>query len=138
MDNKKINAVGIIIENNENKILLQLRDSNTDRFPNCWVLLGGAIKHNESPEKAIIREIKEEIDFNLKDFDFFGNFFYNKDNQAFFYKKIDLDLKKINLTEGKEIRFFSEEEIKNINFGFNIKEVVNAFLVNRREKNESD
>lgn len=132
-----INCVGIIIENTKGKILLQLRDSTVKKFPNCWVLLGGALEGDETPEQAIKREIKEEIDIELKNFEHFKNFNYKKFNQSFFYKKIDLDLEKIDLKEGKQIRFYSKEEINNLDLGFNIKEVINDFLLKLKQMKEN-
>lgn len=137
MNNKMINCVGIIIENNEGKILLQLRDDKTKEFPNCWVLLCGALEGDETPEQAIKREIKEEIDIELKKFEYFKNFNHKNFNQLFFYKKMNLDLGKIYFKEGKEIRFFSKEDINNLNLGFNIKEVINDFLFNLKQIKEN-
>jgi len=123
-----INCVGIILEDNKGRILLQLRYDKIKQFPNCWVLLGGALEGDETPEQAIKREIKEEIGVELKNFEHFKNFNYKNFNQSFFYKKMDLNLEKIELKEGKEIRFYSKEEINNLNLGFNIREVINDFL----------
>jgi len=63
---KKMDGVSCIIFQ-DNKILLQLRDNKTKNFPNKWGLIGGTEEMNESPEHAIIREIKEETDSEITD-----------------------------------------------------------------------
>jgi mutator protein MutT len=131
------NCVGIIIENNEGEILLQLRDEKPKRFPNSWVLIGGAVEGTESLEKAIKREIKEEMEIAVDNFKFFKNFQYQEDNQFFFHKKMNLNTKKIKLREGKKIEFFSKDEVQNLKFGFNIKEVVEDFF-SEHDKNEKN
>jgi len=133
MDNTIRNSAGIIIENNEGKLLLQLRDDKVKKFPNCWVLLGGALEGDETPEEAVKREIKEEIGIEIENLKYFKNFNYEYITQSFFYKKMNLDLGKIDLKEGKEIKFFSKEDIGNLSLGFNIREVIDSFLLSQNQ-----
>ena len=47
-------------------------------YPNCWALLfGGHIEERETPELALIREIKEEINYDVVTF-FQFNIYQNK------------------------------------------------------------
>ena len=51
------------------KILLFHRDNiPTIRSPDCWQLVGGGIDEGESPELGLIREAKEEVSYDLKEF----------------------------------------------------------------------
>jgi len=46
--------------------LLQLRDNKqTIPYPNKWGTFGGQVEEMESPEDALIREVREELDYNL-------------------------------------------------------------------------
>jgi isopentenyl-diphosphate delta-isomerase len=55
-------TVNIFIYTNKEEVLLQLRNSTKDLYPNTWdISVGGHIDSGESPLKAAIREIKEEI-----------------------------------------------------------------------------
>jgi len=128
-------CAGIIIENDNDELLLQLRDDEVKDFPNHWVLLGGAMEDGEKPRETLKREMKEELGIEIGEFEYFRTFDYNnKLKQVFFYKKINLDPKKINLMEGKEIRFFSKKDLDKVKFGFNIKEVINIFLESRKNE----
>jgi len=64
----KKNAVAVIV-NDDNKILLLKRADMPKMWqPNKWALVGGGIEKGESPEKAIKREIKEEIGLDIDKF----------------------------------------------------------------------
>ena len=119
--------VGIIIENDKGEILLQQRDDKVKLFPFCWTLFGGAMEEDESPEDAVKREIKEEIGLDISGFTHFNNFQFGSIFQYIFYKNLNLDLSKINLNEGKDIRFFSFNEIKDLKLAFNMKEIIDKF-----------
>ena len=56
---------GIIVK--DNKYLLQLRDNKKNIFfPNFWGLFGGRLEKDETFENAIIREIKEETNLDVR------------------------------------------------------------------------
>lgn len=51
------------------KILLFHRDNiPTIRSPDSWQLVGGGIEEGETPEQGLIREVKEEVSYDLKEF----------------------------------------------------------------------
>lgn len=56
-------TVATIIEK-KNKILLVKR--NHKPFKNHWALPGGHIDRGETPEKAVIREVKEETNLRIR------------------------------------------------------------------------
>jgi len=70
---KKIAA--IILENDKGEFLLYLRDNKPGiPFPDHWDLIGGHVEAGETPEKALVREFKEELDLDLKEFTFYKKF----------------------------------------------------------------
>ena len=70
---KKI--VAIILENDKDEILLYLRDNKPSiPFPNHWDLFGGHVELGETPEEALVREVEEELGYNLKDYKFFKKY----------------------------------------------------------------
>jgi len=56
-------AVAAVIFNNEGKILL---GKHTYRKKHPWGMLAGNLEYGEEPEKAIIRELKEETSFEIE------------------------------------------------------------------------
>lgn len=54
---------GIILK--DNKILL-IKRKNNDYFNDLWSNPGGKVEPNESSEDAVIRELKEELDIEVK------------------------------------------------------------------------
>ena len=46
----------------ERKILLGRRSPYREFYPNVWDLIGGHCENRESPEQALLRELKEELD----------------------------------------------------------------------------
>lgn len=101
---------GALIKNEKGEFLFQLRDNKSDiPNPNKWSIFGGRVEKNETPERAVIRELKEELDLdvdksNLKKIvRIFRNhiFLVNINKGA-----------KIILKEGKSLRFFKINEIK--------------------------
>jgi 8-oxo-dGTP diphosphatase len=121
---------GLLIENIEGKVLLQLRDNKPDiPYPNCWGTFGGQIEEIETPEEAIIREIWEELEYELSNPEYFGNFPFDGYN-IYMYKIIDrnLTLDDVTVKEGQRGMFFSLEEIRDVDCAANCKEIVIAYF----------
>ena len=57
-------VVSIALINEVNEILLSKRPINK-HLEGYWEFPGGKIETNESPEQALIREIKEELNINI-------------------------------------------------------------------------
>lgn len=115
----------IIFFDRNGKLLLQDRKSMS-KHGEEWGYFGGKIDSGESPEEAIVREIKEELEFDLKDFKFlkeyvaYAKLLKNGEvaeiNQHVFLKKINLDdFDSMVLHEGDGMKWFSIEEVKKLN-----------------------
>ncbi len=120
----------IILENNNKEILLYLRDNKPNiPFPHHWDLFGGHVEVDETPEEALIREVKEELNYDLKEFRFFrkyecleGDAFQNE--KYVYIGKIDLPIGKITLQEGERLKFFSRKDIPGVKFANILKKIV--------------
>lgn len=65
------------IMNEKNEILLQRRSKEKKQQPNMLAITSGHVDLNETPDEAVIREIKEEIgieDLTIKDLKFINTF----------------------------------------------------------------
>lgn len=111
MDRKSL-GIGVIIQNQNGDFLLHLRDGYTKNMPNQWSLIGGRVEEDETPEKAAIREVREETDLLVKNLAVFTKITFNDRWDAIiFYVRVDSSKQKMILHEGKRLMFFSKEEI---------------------------
>lgn len=59
-DGAPLTGALIIPVDGEGRVLLQLRDHNTPRYPGCWGFFGGQVEGGESLTEAAVREFAEE------------------------------------------------------------------------------
>ncbi len=121
---------GLLIENSEGKVLLQLRDDNPGiPYPACWGTFGGQIEGDETPEEGIRREIWEELEYDLSDPEYFGNFPFDG-YDIYMYRTTDrgLTLNDLTVREGQEGRFFSLKELADVDCAANCREIVTAYF----------
>ncbi|MBU4502204.1 MAG: NUDIX hydrolase [Nanoarchaeota archaeon] len=118
---KNRDIVGAIIVNEKNEILLQKKTFDYKFSPGgCWTFFGGEIKGDESPEQTLKREIKEEINYDIKNFYLFKAGRYKfpsgglKGKKYIFVVFFDGDISQISLREGGGFGFFSTSELNYI------------------------
>jgi len=65
----------------DSKVLLLKRGPDNYPASNTWSLPAGGVEHLETPEKAVLRELKEEINVNIEVNELIKieNYFYDKD-----------------------------------------------------------
>lgn len=71
-------VVGIILE--RNKFLVEQRMPDEKLDPGIACLPGGHVRHGESKEEALIREMREELGIDVKEMKFIGKNFYIASN----------------------------------------------------------
>ena len=133
---KKIAA--IILENDAGEFLLYLRDNKPGiPFPGYWDLIGGHIEEGETPEEALVREVREELDIDLKEYTFYkkyecltGDAYENI--KYIFTGKINIPIEEITLLEGVRPQYFSRKEIPNVKFANILKSIVMEYIQDNR------
>jgi 8-oxo-dGTP diphosphatase len=129
---KKIAA--IIFENDKGELLFYLRDNKPGiPFPQHWDLFGGHIEDGETPEEALIREVKEELNYDLKDFKFFREYKCLKGDaypniKYIFSGKFNMPVEEITLLEGEYPKYFTKKEIPGMKFANILKSIVLDYL----------
>ncbi len=87
---KRIRATAVVVDNH--KLLMIHRFKNGEEY---WVLPGGGVEEGETPEEAVLRELKEEtsIDARMikKIFSYMGE--SEREDQLFLCKYISGELK---------------------------------------------
>jgi len=124
----------IILENDKGELFLALRDNKPGiPFPNHWDLIGGHVEEGETPEEALVREVKEELDLDLKEYTFYKKYECLEGdaypNTKYIYSgKINIPIDEITLLEGERSEYFSREEIPNVKFANIIKTIVLEYI----------
>ena len=133
----------IILENDKGEILLYLRDNKPDiPFPNYWDLIGGHVEEGETPEEALVREVKEELDIDLTDYTFYKKYECLTgdayENIKYIYSgKVNLPIEEVTLLEGVRPQYFSKSEIPNVRFANILKSIVMDYISDSSLKIES-
>lgn len=126
-----INVVAAVIMDDNNRILITQRNLKKSQG-GLWEFPGGKIENGETREEAIIREIKEELDVNIKADQYI-------DEKVFNYPEKDINLiaikcsiinGKILLKEHEDAKWVTSEELNNYNFA-----PADIFIVDRLKNN---
>ncbi|HUF40426.1 MAG TPA: NUDIX domain-containing protein [Verrucomicrobiae bacterium] len=65
----------ILLFDRHGKLLIYQRDDKPEiPFPDHWDFFGGHIEAGETPEQALVRELKEEIGVDLRRWEFFRSY----------------------------------------------------------------
>lgn len=103
-----------LLYESEEKIVMQLRDfKEWISHPGEWSLFGGSMKSNEFPGDAVVRELKEELDFSTGHFVYFREYLYEEEDALIhvFSCCTSLSRERLSLREGLEFGFFCYDEI---------------------------
>lgn len=98
--------VSILFVNPAGEILVHHRDNDPRiLFPNQWSIIGGHVEDGETPEEALVREVREEIGHELTRFEHLATF-YDADHVRYFYAApLDKPISELVLGEGQALRF---------------------------------
>lgn len=109
--------------------MLLLRDDiPTIPYPNMWDVPGGHLEDNETPDECIVREINEEMGIDIEGFQLFSVSEFDDRVEYTFWMKTDLDIEKIDLTEGQRIKWYSKEEVKTTELAYGFNHILNDFF----------
>jgi 8-oxo-dGTP diphosphatase len=119
----------ILFTNDRRQVLLFLRDDKPDiSYPNMWDVPGGHVEKDETPEQCIVREMNEEMGIDLNGFHLFCIREFDDRIEYTYWKKENLRIEEIHLTEGQRLRWFTEEEAHSTRFAYGFNEIVADFF----------
>tara|TARA_Y100000310_G_scaffold314518_1_gene363964 strand:+ start:234 stop:611 length:378 start_codon:yes stop_codon:yes gene_type:complete len=104
----------------EDSFFLQLRDNNNSiPYPNKWAFFGGRLFVGEDPKTGLLREIKEELSYSLKELKEFYNW-YNVETYThviFFLVELSRKISFKNINEGQSGKWFDRKSLDLIPIG---------------------
>jgi 8-oxo-dGTP diphosphatase len=109
----QIITVNLIALNNENKILIVKR-AKTQSEAGQWSLPGGTVENNEPLNYSLIREIKEELNIKIKDFNLVKKINNNNVESYYYLGKINEDIT-LN-KENSEYKWISLSDIPRMSY----------------------
>lgn len=116
----------IIFYDKLGRILLQNR-KGISKYGEEWGYFGGGIEQGETPEEAVVRETKEELTFDLKDYKFIG-IIKTEDQRGIIERHVFISpLPKMELfdqREGKDMQLFSLRDAKKVKSVFGDDQVI--------------
>jgi 8-oxo-dGTP diphosphatase len=124
----------VLLFDRDRRLLIYLRDDKPEiPFPNHWDLFGGHLEEGETPEQALVREVKEELGIDLKAWDFFRRFDCAEGDaypnvKHIYWAAIDISPRDLILFEGQRLRSIAMAERNEIKFANILGVVVDAFI----------
>ncbi|MBU3905253.1 MAG: YdcF family protein [Nanoarchaeota archaeon] len=125
----------IVFYDKDGKVLLQERGSHS-KLGEEWGFFGGKIEEGETPKQAIKREINEELNYDLKEFEFLGKFEYPPFKDWLITVEIFLaplpPQKDLKVREGKSAKLFDirkTNELKMVSGDHIVLKAVENYLI---------
>jgi len=101
------------IINNEFFFFLQKCSNNAERHPGWFTIFGGGVELGETAEEAMLREIKEELNFIPNKYLYLGEYSDDYSVSNYYISEVANNFEaNIKISEGDYGKFFSETEIK--------------------------
>ena len=108
-------VVIIFIENSKGEFLFQKTSKNKGSI---WAVAGGHVKEGETSIEAIINELKEEMNLDIKknEVKLFKTYKYESAFKDVYYLKKDIDINKLNCSKDEvaNLKYFTKDEISKI------------------------
>jgi 8-oxo-dGTP diphosphatase len=118
----------ILLVDRRRRVLLYRRDDRPDLpEPNKWDLIGGQVEPGETPEQAIVREVKEELALVLTGHQLFRQTEFPDRTEHTFWAELPVPAENLVLYEGQELRLFTEAGIAGLDLAFGFGLVLQEF-----------
>jgi 8-oxo-dGTP pyrophosphatase MutT (NUDIX family) len=135
-------SAGVILVDRQGRVLMQLRDDDPKiMFPGHWGLTGGAAHPDETPEQAARREVEEETGVALDRFEPFRAYYFSESGTGkksattrtdyelyLFHAPCETLAEDMICGEGRGLRFFAPDEMREIDIAYNHRDVLSDFF----------
>jgi 8-oxo-dGTP diphosphatase len=113
---KELKRVALLFIVIDNEALLFKRSESETTNAGKFGMLGGGIEKNETPEEAIVREIREEAGVELKSFKSLKKYIYDNECElnVFYTNEFPIDKVELNKKEHTSYKFFTMDQLMNM------------------------
>lgn len=124
----------ILLFDRSGRLLIYLRDDKPEiPFANCWDFFGGHVEPGETPEQALVRELREELAVELTSFQLFrhyqcltGDAYPNV--KHIYYGQLDRLAADLVLYEGQRLAAIDRDERFGLMFANVLGEILENFI----------
>lgn len=120
----------VIVRDKDNKVFITKRSQNKKYSPNKWETIGGKVEKDESFEDCLKREIKEELNTDIRSFKYLKDYFFANCHFKFYLVELKGEPKP-NKNDVSDWGWFSRDEIEKMNFAINCKERILDYFNNK-------
>ena len=125
----KRKGCSIIFINDSDQILLLLRDDKEGLpYPNMWDVPGGNIEPYEKPEECILREMKEEMDLDLQNFELFSEQEFSDRIEYTYWAHAHFVIDEIDLREGQRLQWFTRSQVRRTGLAYGFNQILEEFF----------
>jgi 8-oxo-dGTP diphosphatase len=129
-----IEIAQVLLFDRDDRLLIYLRDDKAGiPFPNRWDFFGGHLEPGETPEQALLREVKEELGIELMGWQFFrsyeclvGDVYPN--TKYIYQARIDKTIDELTLHEGQRLASIKPDQCCDFKFANILATILEDFI----------
>jgi 8-oxo-dGTP diphosphatase len=124
----------VLLFDRHRRLMVYLRDDRPDiPFPNQWDFFGGHVEAGETPEEALVREVKEELGVELTQWSFFRRYVCTEGDaypnvKYLYWAKIDKMAEELTLYEGQRLLSIAPEQRRDLKFANILGQLLEDFI----------
>lgn len=116
------------------RLVIYLRDNKPEiPFPDHWDFFGGHLEDGESPDGALVREVKEELELTLTEWKHFRTYLCTEGDaypniKYIYWSRIDQAADGLTLREGQMLRSIAPEDRSDVKFANILGRILEEFV----------